>query len=655
MPRNYRRGRGLQRARAPYNFVPEVTQEPNDQESMRVYDPMPAQNGLPAHNVFDDNLKSGYFTVHVKTKTPLFIRGMLTRAESKQNEKQRKAGKETNQSEDFFSHDGKTPVIPGSSLKGMLRSLIEIISFSKMHFVSDSPKIFFRAVAAQRDDPQGTAYKKIMGNLQQYIHAGSNIEAGFLMKRKGKWYVHPAESFGEFPFALVADKPDVVGDVEGIKHLNQGNYQINQFPVAYAMGRHNKASHVYTPNNPDDATAVLVCTGNMAETQSSNQRIRTNRKKFVLVKTERGKRPRPINETAIRDYLDGLSGFQTGKNDQSEKFFDNKNGLLKQGRVVFYIEEEGEVIRFGHTPNFRIAHLIKTKEGSRATTPRDLVPPELLNSHLIDYADAMFGYVSDSNEEQRTPKAYAGRVSVTSAMPNNNNYVAHNQAITPRILGSPKPTTFQHYLEQPTQATNDKSRLHHFGTQGAVIRGHKQYWRQNIRGISDIEAHPSDIKDKEKVTTKIKPLTEGEFTFTVHFTNLTHSELGALAWALTLGDDPNAYHMLGMGKPYGMGVVKLTPQLTIVDRSKRYSQLFSDSGKWFTGESIENIDTYIQAFKDEVRNHTRIAFDDHWRIQQLKAMLRLQSKNQEFDYMELEQFKDRPVLPYPDEIDRSNG
>ena len=653
MTRRYKRGK----ARAPYNFVPLIQKAPDDKGNMTPYTPLEAYSSgeeLPHHDRFQAGHLSGYFTVRLTPKTPLYIRGMLNQTDTIENNRRRENKQDNIETADFFTYDGKTPVIPGSSLRGMIRSLVEIITFGKMHFVSDSPKIFFRAVAAPKDDPQGNTYKDIMGNLKPSIHAGSRIGAGYLIRRKGQWFIHPAQSFGNDPFALVPDKPDIVGDVRGIKHLNEGDYRLGQFDVAYHMGRNNKASHVYTPKNSDEATATLVCTGNMAETQTNTKRVQTPRKNFVLVKKERGQRPRPISDTALRDYLDGLSPFQTGKDDQSQAFFDAEKGLLKKGHVVFYIEEGGQIIRFGHTPNFRVAHLIMEDDDQRATTPQDKVPPQSRDLHLIDYADAMFGYVSGDGETPRQPTAYAGRIAITSATPIDDAYRLHQEAITPRILGSPKPTTFQHYLEQPPRATDQKGALYHYGHHQAVVRGHKLYWRQKIDSVDDVKADADDIKGKEKVTTSMKPLLEGEFTFKVQFDNLTSAELGALAWALSLGGEDDAYHMLGMGKPHGMGVVKLTPELTLIDRETRYASLFDDDGKWVSGEQRADLQDYIDAFKQTVADKTGTTFDEHWRIKQLKAMLRLYQPDPElFSYMTIKpnEYTDRPVLPYPDEIE----
>ncbi|MBK8024600.1 MAG: hypothetical protein IPK19_25040 [Chloroflexi bacterium] len=131
------------------------------------------------------------------------------------------------------------------------------------------------------------------------------------------------------------------------------------------------------------------------------------------------------------------------------------------------------------------------------------------------------------------------------------------EPFTPKILGSPKPTTFQHYLEQADGVRTPSAQLAHWGTPKARIRGHKLYWRKVIGGIDEVRETES-LSREDTQHTSMRPIKPNvQFTFRVYFENLLSAELGALAWALTLGGDPQARHMVGMGKPYGMGVVRL--------------------------------------------------------------------------------------------------
>jgi len=76
------------------------------------------------------------------------------------------------------------------------------------------------------------------------------------------------------------------------------------------------------------------------------------------------------------------------------------------------------------------------------------------------------------------------------------------------------------------------------------------------------------------------------FTFRVHFQNLSDAELGALCWALhPRGHEDRLYrHSLGMGKPLGMGAIRLEAKLTRIERKARYQGLFNtDRSGWQTG------------------------------------------------------------------------
>ena len=115
---------------APYNFIelPEqlVTAE------------LENDGKLHANDRYCLDRYTGRIECTLTTSSPLYIRCGLTSDEYRE-------GKETKKNPDFFYIDPvtKKPVLPGSSLRGMLRTLVEIISFSKISQVSDYQKFFF--------------------------------------------------------------------------------------------------------------------------------------------------------------------------------------------------------------------------------------------------------------------------------------------------------------------------------------------------------------------------------------------------------------------------------------------------------------------------------------------------------------------------------
>ena len=145
--------------------------------------------------------------------------------------------------------------------------------------------------------------------------------------------------------------------------------------------------------------------------------------------------------------------------------------------------------------------------------------------------------------------------------------------------------------------------------------------------------------------------------------------MGALWWSLTLpGELGKEYcHKLGMGKPLGMGAVKLTPNLLLSQRSGqngRYGQLFSGS-TWHLAEQAADAAPYVQQFEKYVLTAAGLPgaqrLMDAERIRMLLAMLEWREGTETWlsatSYMEVEagpgkvnEYKERPVLPDPLEV-----
>ena len=99
----------LDKVRAPYNFVP---------QSARVVHP--SWSDLASQDVpFEDGV-CGELTLEIEAKTPVFIRG----------ETKKRGGEHTDDL--FFTSDEKGFYVPGTSLKGMLRAVLEVATFGKL-------------------------------------------------------------------------------------------------------------------------------------------------------------------------------------------------------------------------------------------------------------------------------------------------------------------------------------------------------------------------------------------------------------------------------------------------------------------------------------------------------------------------------------------
>jgi len=144
-------------ARAPYNFI-----EFPDRVVYRYV----SMKDLPKHNEFDKGLKTGYIEYEVKNLNSLFI---------------------GDGNEDTFFKIGEEYVIPGSTMRGKVRSNGEVLSFSYPKFVEDR-RFFYRGLAghkALRDEYS----KKMEGKSIE-----EKVRVGFLFKDSdGRYKIKPSK------------------------------------------------------------------------------------------------------------------------------------------------------------------------------------------------------------------------------------------------------------------------------------------------------------------------------------------------------------------------------------------------------------------------------------------------------------------------------
>jgi CRISPR-associated protein (TIGR03986 family) len=557
----------------------------------------------------------------------------------------------------FRLGEGGGPVIPASSLRGMLRTLVEIVGYGKIERVTGEPRYFFRAVAASQQDPLSQPYRATFG--QQ----GGQVRAGFLEHDRGEWRVRPASEVAGRTFLRVhqdrcfpAFNPPLywLGAAEYVPVYAEVQYTHARERLERRPGQFIDEVVVQTvrPAAPDAANGWLVTSGDMA---TPGQRGSTRRRwHYVVPLPDEAKGRLTIDPAALDDYRAALTDFQQGEPFENTKQFpaganpfSKQDGVLKEGRPIFYIDPPaGQPIRFfGQSPNFRVPYLPRREEEAqgtpRAASPADFVPQALKGADanpVIDLAEAIFGFVR-REKQQDGPQAAAGRIAVGHAWlePGQERIWYGDgerpRTITPRILASPKPTTFQHYLVQTSEqrTADDRRALHHYGsaTPGqTVIRGHKLYWHQGDRpGIE----HPDPASASASQLTAIQPVRAGvRFAFELWFENLSEVELGALLWVLELAGRDDCRLKLGMGKPLGMGAVGIAHKVFLSDRERRYRHLFGED-RWELGEEMLGADRH-EALRAAFERHVLAALPDAGgagqglagrpRIAMLLAMLR---------------------------------
>jgi len=689
-------------ALAPYNFVelperiaaviegdklPKVKDEMSSQEREAVLQQRNAlvTAQLPDQNIFHAERYSGWIDCRLITASPSFVRGPLTPEQVNRRM----------QSKDlpafFYEWDENEPVIPGSTLRGMLRMLVEIASFSKITEVT-SKRLIYRAVGDTTRHGEKYREQLMADETEKYARGNRNqkyqrplMRGGYLRKRGSDWRIQPAEERDGTTFARIRIDErffDRLAPVPGCRNAFKVYVRVGPYDFQPVRGGFLNVRAARVLDSSDKPTPGLF-----EATLARSGHMFSKRSEAVIYPEDRRAEPLPLDDDQIDDYRNQIS-------QEQEKLL-GKGGVLKEGQPVFYIlvgDENGnpakdkngklQVNFFGHCRMLRLPY---------KQSPKDFVPSDLRQrddkddkQEDIDLAEAIFGFTKSLDDQRYCNKErrYAGRVSVSAArlVPNQEDiWLSPNRPIIPRILGTPKPTTFQHYLVQ-TQPNAKKSGQTKDGRPkfevsladyaaptlgGTVIRGHKLYWHKGEVKQEEIELRE---RGKENVTTQIQPVRAGvQFEFRIQFENLSDVELGAMLRCLQIGADDSHRLKMGMGKPLGMGAVKTIPTLRLIDRADRYTTLF-DGENWALGlmpedKAKQNEQAAVSAFEKFVVDMIQPGathLSELERIRQLLAILQWPGPNPEFTrYLEIErydptvrrgkrnEYDGRPVLPHP--------
>lgn len=114
---------------------------------------------------------------------------------------------------------------------------------------------------------------------------------------------------------------------------------------------------------------------------------------------------------------------------------------------------------------------------------------------------------------------------------------------------------------KPTQARGRKFYWHH-----------TKAWDGRRLEYLQIKQNKNGRVPRTDQNSKVQVLMPGgHFQFSLRFENLSEWELGLLLWTLALPDVANGAHHLGLGKPVGLGTCKVkVSSLNLVDRKARY-------------------------------------------------------------------------------------
>jgi CRISPR-associated protein (TIGR03986 family) len=583
--------------RAPYNFVPLP-------EIMKAsFKPPPSSARWGAE------LLSGHVDLKIKAETDFYIRGMWQLGDYV---------KQTNTPQTKPFEVAGQLRLPGSSIRGMVRTLIEILGKAPLDPVNDT-QLFFRPIGASENrehesfETQARDYKRRMvsGSGDQHDPTGPKATAGFLHADHEDWWIRPAQRHHQHKTSWYRTAAP--------RHEPLSPVPIHFRPEAPALGRYSRPVYynfgVVRTLRTVDSPKVPLSLKDLQEGCIKGWLIRPGKMPkshwdWIILPEDESANTIPIPQVDRVSYLEGgiTPAIREAKLDYAPARY---NG---EGVPCFYIQWNDSSgsphVSFGHTPYFRLPY---------QTTPGNANPRSRPGGKNWDLAQLLFGRVGNKTNGQTGAR---GRVFFEDGLLVQ--ATGFNKEISESVLGQPQPTTFQHYLVQTPDDGKDPI---YWDSPEATLRGHKLYWH---RPGADT-APPPDAK--EKVRTKYQKAHQGNiFSSRVRFENLRGTELGALLTALELPVD--CRHHIGMGKPLGLGSfhIEITA-LRNVDRPARYGAFFENPARLNTGiRAGEGFRTLIQECKQrfaewyfEGRQLTAESFEQElWkdaRLAQLRALL----------------------------------
>lgn len=592
------------RGKAPYNFVGLNNQVKVSESQSDNFD------------TFENNSLSGYIDLKIETLTPLFVQGEKFR---------------------FFRIDGE-PHIPGSSLRGMVRTLMEVMSHGYFKNFTDR-HIYERKKNNGNGKRPGFLYFDTR-KKEYIIHPGSASPEQF-NQTTGKEFCYEFEERGGQLFVKVH-----AGEFPGSN--------VKNFKFVYEKG----------------SGSCLTVGPEVIKSYESDDTRNTSDDMADL-----------LSQAKKNGDLEGKYKKQPAKTQANFPFI----GVP----VWYHLDGIGEVDSFGHCKNYRVPY----EHSISGHIPDKLIPKDGQDPDIVE---VLFGTIGDESEKIRAGKVYFEDAKIDTNPGFESRFL--------QILASPKPKAAGFYL----QSKNGKKGS--WNTKEDQIRGYKLYWHrdtdmfdvtnpsqndetdyeakdQNWRKTYFSEKQAKSIElnvnqpfadfnpEDEEIKIAKEKINEGrvQFTFSealkpgaiflgkIRFDNLSKVELGGLLSALNL--PKNCCHKIGMGKPIGLGSIKINTELTLINREKRYKTIFEEEEDdflpWNLAEEKESPDPYTKAFAEYVYSKENI-WDDG-RMKELQTMLTYDAEKAKSDewiketrYMNFEETRGK-ILPTPTSIANGNN
>ena len=612
--------------RNPYNFAAWVGPKPWEAED-------PEHGGTHEKEALDR--LSGVITVTLTARSPIFVPSS------------------DDPSEFFSCHDGTEvrKAIPGSTVKGCVRSLFEALTNSRLG-VSSLDMLGVEVDDSGKKVQRPALYRRRAPNLYRIIQMPNGATPGKAVRCE--WEYLNIDSGTATPGNVIPkwrdhrDIPD--GELSGAQVFP---WRANTFWVG---------SHAYCHRKGKRGIAVLPTNGKVDLPGGVVDKFLEMRGHPHLVA-----HPKNVKNKKGSGYQnDTTPGFAPADTDPREIDKAARQSYETCAQDLFDLRADGSVYSLVHGfddgkqlvtigRNFNFLWPAKT-------TPAKLAEPFLArdeDSAALDGADpaaAVFGFIgnhreADPNTGRPATHPFRGRVRFTTFWATK--VVGGGVDVQLMPLTAPAGTKAKSRPLYLTPGAGGRSG--NWGEKGVALRGRKFYWHQKPDphyqkdGIAKQHSYDllkcengPEIEDK-MLPKPIRPLGEGStFQGEVHFANLTRAELGALLVSLdpglafepTVTEPPQKRYgiKVGKAKPLGLGSVVASVSLEVLAETKdRYGDLSGAVKRTVPRKATQNdlsLLGLVDAYKDWARKQLgeESSWDELDFVTDLRRLLELPSE-----------------------------
>ena len=543
----------------PYNFIPLADKKSKSYEVSE-----------------SEKLYTGAITYSLTTKTPLIIPATNNSSAFIKNSKGDNLLNESeHKSYDFYSYDKSSqgekrdeiyaePVIPGSEIRGMLRSIYEVLTDSCMSILNEDLPITKRT---------------------------SEVFKAGLLKREGNDIVlYAAEN------AIYRPGNDFSKKYFRLEKRSEGSKVYFDLKQAKRVGVNGRPISPLIKQLADDIRENCTKEGYLIKGETGPETGKKDKEKHnchVFYLKENAKMIDAFHKKDKDRLLATISSYQNQdghKNDYKEyeeKFLSFYNNA-SEGTCfpVYYsvVENAGSKETKNRTVYFSPAAITKElAENSVATRANEWVPCKTADV-LCPTCD-LFGMVGTGGEAKASNIRVADAYLKTNCADYSELY---ENVTTLQALNGPKISNSEFYLKKPTKYATfwtydyyiENGEIHFYKPDEIIIRGRKFYWHQPEMKIQCFEP------DKMNVT--VRPLKKAvEFGGKVYFERITQKQLNQLAFILNCGENGEYDYKMGMAKPLGYGSVH-----TKVESVELRCIVSDENGLEYSVEPYETQNTY---------------------------------------------------------------